>query len=99
MGAGFIMGGFCPGTSVCGAAIGKIDALVFIGGMFIGVLLFMEGFPLLEKLYMGSDMGAPFVYDSLGISRGLFVLLLVIVALAAFWVGEWAEKKFHREEY
>ena len=33
MGAGFIMGGFCPGTSFCGAAIGKIDAMVFIGGI------------------------------------------------------------------
>ena len=98
MGAGFIMGGFCPGTSVCGAAIGKIDAMVFVGGMFIGVLLFMEGFPLMEKLYLGSNLGAPFVYDSLSMSRRLFVLLLVIVALAAFRVGEWAEQKFSREE-
>src|SRR5512147_1095076 len=31
MGAGFIMGGYCPGTSFCGASIGKIDAMVFIG--------------------------------------------------------------------
>ena len=33
MGAGFIMGGYCPGTSFCGASIGKIDAFVFIGGL------------------------------------------------------------------
>jgi hypothetical protein len=99
MGAGFIMGGFCPGTSVCGAAIGKIDAIVFVGGMVIGVLIFMEGYPLIEKLYLSGDKGAPFVYDSLGMSRGLFVLLLIIIALAAFWVAEWAEKKFSREEY
>jgi hypothetical protein len=99
MGAGFIMGGFCPGTSVCGAAIGKIDAMVFVGGMFIGVLIFMEGYPLIEKLYLSGNMGAPFVYDSLGISRGLFALLLIIIALVAFWGAEWAEKKFSREEY
>jgi hypothetical protein len=36
MGAGFIIGGFCPGTSVCAAAIGKIDAMVFVGGIFFG---------------------------------------------------------------
>ena len=30
MGVGFIMGGFCPGTSFCAASIGKIDAMVFI---------------------------------------------------------------------
>ncbi len=51
MGAGFILGGFCPGTSVCGAAIGKIDAIVFVGGLFIGVLIFTEGYPLWESLY------------------------------------------------
>jgi hypothetical protein len=28
MGAGFIIGGFCPGTSVCAAAIGKIGCHV-----------------------------------------------------------------------
>jgi uncharacterized membrane protein YedE/YeeE len=29
MGVGFILGGYCPGTSVCAAAIGKIDAMFF----------------------------------------------------------------------
>ena len=28
-GVGFIIGGYCPGTSVCGAAIGKVDAMFF----------------------------------------------------------------------
>jgi len=45
MGAGFIIGGFCPGTSFTGAAIGKIDAMVFVGGLFIGVIIFSEGYP------------------------------------------------------
>ena len=48
MGAGFIIGGFCPGTSVCAAAIGKIDAMVFIGGIFLGIFFFAEGFPLIK---------------------------------------------------
>jgi uncharacterized membrane protein YedE/YeeE len=32
MGVGFVLGGYCPGTSVCAAAIGKIDAMFFVGG-------------------------------------------------------------------
>ncbi len=99
MGIGFIMGGFCPGTSFCGAAIGKLDALVFAGGLFVGVFLFTEGYPVFEELYMAGDLGAPYVYEVLGMSRGIFVLLLIVVALAAFWVGEWAERKYPREEY
>lgn len=35
MGGGFILGGFCPGTAFCGVAIGKADALMFVGGLFL----------------------------------------------------------------
>jgi uncharacterized protein len=99
MGLGFITGGYCPGTAFCAVSIGKLDALAFIGGLFIGVLIFMEAYPLFEKLYMATFMGAPFVYDTLGMSRGLFALLLIVAAFGMFWVGEWSEKKFPREEY
>ncbi len=99
MGAGFIMGGFCPGTSFCGAAIGKIDAMIFIVGLFIGVLIFTEGYPIFEKLYKAEFLGAPKVSDSLGMKDGVFAFLLVLAALGMFWAGEWAEKKFPREEY
>jgi hypothetical protein len=99
MGAGFILGGFCPGTSVCGAAIGKIDAMVFIGGLFIGIFVFTEGYPLWESFFKAGFQGYPRISESIGISQGLMALVLVLVALGMFYVGEWAEKKFPREEY
>ncbi len=99
MGAGFIMGGFCPGTSFCGAAIGKIDAMVFIGGLFLGVFGFGITYGWWEKLYFAGYKGEPKISDSLEMSDGLFGLILIVVALAMFAAGEWAEKKFPREEY
>jgi hypothetical protein len=99
MGAGFIIGGYCPGTSFCGASIGKIDALVFIAGLFIGVFIFGTGFNIWDDMYMANFLGSPKVSESLGLSDGLFVLLLIIVAFGMFWVAEWAEKKYPREEY
>jgi len=99
MGAGFILGGFCPGTSVCAASIGKIDALVFIGGLFIGIFVFTEGYPLWEEFFKAGFMGTPRISDSVGISQGLMALIIVLIALSMFYVGEWAEKKFPREEY
>ncbi len=99
MGAGFIIGGFCPGTSFCGASIGKIDAIVFIVGLFLGVLIFGLGYNLWDGLYLAKNLGSPKVSESLGMSDGVFALILIIVALAMFRVGEWAEKKFPREEY
>jgi hypothetical protein len=99
MGAGFIMGGFCPGTSFCGAAIGKIDAIVFIGGLFIGVYGFAFTYGLWEKLFMAKYLGEPKVSDSLGLSDGLFGLMLILAAIGMFYVAEWAEKKWPRPEY
>lgn len=99
MGLGFIMGGFCPGTSMCAAAIGKIDAMVFIGGLFLGVLIFTEGYPLIEKMYMANFKGYPRLSEVLNISDGLMALLFIVMALAAFWLAEWFEKKTPAPEY
>jgi hypothetical protein len=99
MGAGFIMGGFCPGTSFCAASIGKIDALVFIGGLVIGIFIFAEGYPLWENMYYANFMGIPKISEIAGLSDGLMALVIVLMAFAMFYVGEWAEKKFPREEY
>ncbi|MEZ5072712.1 MAG: YeeE/YedE thiosulfate transporter family protein [Bacteroidales bacterium] len=99
MGAGFITGGFCPGTSFCGATIGKIDAMVFIGGIFLGIAIFAEAYPLLESFYMGSFKGSPTLPQALHLKDGVVVFGIIVVALGMFWVGEWAEKKFPREEY
>jgi uncharacterized protein len=99
MGAGFIIGGYCPGTSFCGASIGKIDALVFIGGLFIGVLIFGLGYNIWEGMYLSKFMGSPKISETLGLTDGVFAFLLIIAALSMFWIAEWAEKRFPREEY
>jgi len=95
MGAGFIMGGFCPGTSFCGASIGKIDAFVFIGGLFIGVFLFAEMYPLIEEFYFkGFEEDFPTLNESFGLSKGMMALVFTLMALGLFWVAEKAEKMF-----
>ena len=99
MGLGFIMGGFCPGTSFCGAAIGKIDAMIFTLGMFVGIILFSEAFPLLEKIYYGGPMGNSLVNEVLGISQGLFALILIVVAIGAFIVATIVEKRVKKVDY
>lgn len=93
MGVGFIIGGFCPGTGICAAAIGKIDAMVFAGGLVAGVLVFGEGYAAFEQLYMGSYLGDLKVYNSLGMTQGAFALFLIAAALGAFYATDWIEGK------
>jgi uncharacterized protein len=99
MGAGFIMGGYCPGTSFCGASIGKIDAIVFIGGLFLGVFIFGFGYDLWDGMYLSKFLGSPKISKSLGLTDGVFALLIAVMALIMFRIAEWAEIKFPREEY
>jgi len=99
MGAGFIMGGYCPGTSFCGASIGKIDAMFFVIGLFIGVSIFGAGYDWWDELYLAKFLGSPKISEALGLTEGIFALILIIVALGMFWAAEWAEKKFPRKEY
>jgi uncharacterized protein len=99
MGAGFIMGGYCPGTSFCGASIGKLDAMVFIIGLFLGVFIFGIGYNAWKGMYLANFLGFPKVSATLGLTDGVFALLLIIIALGMFRVAEWAEKKFPIEEY
>jgi len=93
MGLGFIIGGFCPGTSACAAAIGKIDAIVFLGGVFIGIFLFGVTFPLIEDFYNSGALGSIMVYDVLGISAGMFVFLLILFAVVSFYFTAVIQRK------
>lgn len=93
MGLGFIMGGFCPGTSFTGVAIGKIDAMIFSLGMFVGVFIFGELYPLFEKFYIAGNLGNVTITEYLGIQPGIFILGLTLVALVAFYVTALIQKK------
>jgi len=50
-------------------------------------------------MYLAKFLGFPKISQTLGLSDGVFGFLLILVALAMFWVAEWAEKKFPIEEY
>jgi rhodanese-related sulfurtransferase/uncharacterized membrane protein YedE/YeeE len=96
MGIGFILGGYCPGTSVCAAAIGKIDAMFFIVGGLLGVFAFGELFSLYGNFYESTSLGAIRVFDSLGMSQGLFAFFLIAIAIGAFAVTTLIEKRVNK---
>jgi len=42
MGVGFVVGGYCPGTSLAAAGSGKIDGIWFVAGALVGMGIFGE---------------------------------------------------------
>ncbi len=99
MGIGFSMAGFCPGTSLCAAAVGRIDGMVFFGGMFIGVFIFSESFSLFENMFYSGSQGAKMINTALGISPEMFTFLLVLAAVGMFFGAAWVQKKVKKVEY
>ncbi len=98
MGAGFIMGGYCPGTGLCALSIGKIDALFYFFGGLFGAFLFAETYPMIQGLANGDFKGPVKVNDILGLSAGVFTFILILAAVGMFWMAELAEKKFARPD-
>ena len=98
MGAGFIMGGFCPGTGLSALSIGKIDAMVFFAGGLTGAFLFAETFPLIQNLANDAYKGPVKINEVMGISPGLFIFLLIVAAVIMFWIAEAAEKRYARPD-
>ena len=93
MGAGFVAGGFCPGTSLCAVAIGKIDAIVYVVGIMIGVFIFSELFFLFQPLYEGSFLGNITIDDSLGVNPYWFIFTITIIAIISFAVSDIIRKR------
>jgi len=96
MGLGFVIGGFCPGTSYTAAAIGKIDGFVFAGGVFVGIFLFSEFFPLYEGFYTENYLGNITIGEMLGVSNEIVTFAFVIVAVIAFYLTWLIEKKVRK---
>ncbi len=97
LGIGFVIGGYCPGTSVVSFATGKLDGFVYILGVMFGIFVFGEIFPFITDFYYSTNMGSVTLPQFFHLSYGMVVFLVVIMALGAFAAAEWSERKFaHR---
>jgi uncharacterized protein len=91
-GLGFVIGGYCPGTSAVGIVSGKLDALVFMLGMVVGIWVFAAGFSAWGSFYMSSALGRVTLWQEFGISKELMAGAILVMALMAFWLAGLAEK-------
>jgi thiosulfate/3-mercaptopyruvate sulfurtransferase len=93
-GAGFVIGGWCPGTALVGIASARIDAVVFLAGAAAGSILFSEFFDTVAPLYGGACAGAITLGQSLHVPNKLLVVAFAAVAALAFAGSTWLEQKF-----
>lgn len=93
MGAGFIIGGFCPTTSLASASTGRIDGMMFMAGGFVGAFLFGETERFFDNWYNLSGYYGRLTLDQVfGISAPTVVLIIVLIAIFMFWGAEQIER-------
>ncbi len=93
LGIGFVIGGYCPGTSVVAASTGRIDAMIYLGGMFAGMLVFGFAYPALQPLVESHSMGKVTLPAFFHIPYGVLVLGVCLMAAGMFLAAEWGESK------
>jgi hypothetical protein len=99
MGLGFITGGFCPGTSLCAVAIGKLDGWVFTGALFLGIFVYSLLYPLIEPYYLAQNLGHITVTEYFDISPAWFAFFFTLIAVAMFFVTNIIRKKVKKVRY
>ena len=92
-GVGFVVGQYCPGTALVACATGKLDAMVFMLGFGAGSAGFFFAYPALERFYLSSAMGRVLLPDVLHLPAGVGVLLVVLMALGAFALTHFLDRK------
>uniref|UniRef100_A0A832HZP0 Sulfurtransferase n=1 Tax=Eiseniibacteriota bacterium TaxID=2212470 RepID=A0A832HZP0_UNCEI len=93
LGFGFVIGGYCPGTSLVAAATGRVDGLVVVLGVAAGVFAFGEAWPLVKEFHASGAMGEVTLPQLTGLPYGLVVLAVVLMALGGFAGAEWIERR------
>ncbi|MCF7760654.1 MAG: hypothetical protein K9M98_09130, partial [Cephaloticoccus sp.] len=74
------------------AVTGRVDGMVFVGGLLLGLVGFAEVYPYVEPLTKMTSMGKVTLAGLFNIPYGLLVLAVVVMAIGAFVAAEWAEK-------
>lgn len=95
VGAGFAVGGYCPGTSVVGLCSGRLDAAVFLVGLVIGTFAFagLYGATIDAIMAMFEVTQGDTVTEAFNIPQPVVLGSMIVALIAIFYVGSWFERR------
>ena len=94
LGVGFVVGGYCPGTSVASLATGRVDGFVYAFGIGAGTLVYAEVFPSIKGFVNSNEMGQVTLPEVFDLPWGLVVFAVVLIAVAGFSAATFVERRF-----
>jgi hypothetical protein len=94
VGAGFMIGGYCPGTSIAAIATGRKDAAAFALGALLGVLAYAELTAGLEAWYKTGVQGDMTLPSVTPVGMGAWTFAFIAILALAAWGMRRAESRF-----
>jgi len=98
MGVGFIIGGYCPGTSLVSAVTLKVDGMFFLLGNVTGIIIFGETVEFINSFWNSGYLGVFTLPELLRLDTGVVVMLVTCMALAMFASFEWLRRMLYGSE-
>ena len=100
LGVGFILSGYCPGTSLVSAASGNVDGMVTVAGVVTGTLLYTKllQIPSFGRFHESGEKGAWFLYDLIPLPPAVIALAIAAMAVLAFIGAEKVESLLARDK-
>jgi uncharacterized membrane protein YedE/YeeE len=95
-GAGFVIGGYCPGTAVVACAAGRADAWAFALGILAGIAVYARFMGDVEQWIRANAIDDVTLPSLTGIAAGWGVALFVVFLALAAWGMGIAERAFAR---
>ena len=93
LGVGFIVSGYCPGTSVVAAASGNVDGMLTVAGVVAGTWIYtqLQRIPQVAAFHDSGAREAWFLYDIVEVPPQLIAIAFALMAVAAFAGAEKVE--------
>jgi hypothetical protein len=77
-----------------GAASGRVDAVVFMGGLIAGVWVFAEAWVALEGFVGSGALESATFADLVSVPFWVLALVVVAIALGTFWlIGTFEQRR------
>jgi len=91
-GFGFIISGYCPGTSMVASVSGSIDGVFTVLGVVLGSVIYGELYPVIGTFHTSSNLGPRFLYQLVGLPPVVVAAAVAAVAVLAFIGAEKIER-------
>jgi len=94
LGVGFVVGGYCPGTSVAALSTGRVDGMAYALGIFAGTVVYGESFGAIKEFVNAGARGALTLPEVLDLPWGVVVFAVVLIAVGGFYGATLVERRF-----